>query len=118
MRTYELTLVLRPSLKDTDRKKLIDEIKGFAKGSKVSKEEEWGQKPLSYPIKRELAGFYVNYVLEMENIPMDFEKRLITSDGVLRHLLVRGRETTTKVADKPSIEEKPKNKAIKTKAKK
>lgn len=89
MRVYELVLVLKSSLSEKEREKLIDTIKSWLKDVKVAKEEVWGQKPLAYKIKRELAGFYHKMDLELESVPSDFEKRLLTHESVLRHLLLR-----------------------------
>ena len=55
MRLYELVLVLRTSLSEADRKKLVDQVKKALGDIKVTKEEEWGQKPLAYAIKKEIA---------------------------------------------------------------
>ncbi|HBB76289.1 MAG: 30S ribosomal protein S6 [Candidatus Levybacteria bacterium GW2011_GWC1_40_19] len=91
MRKYDLVLVLRTSLKEADRKKILSGVKDSLKDAKISKEEDWGQKPLSYPIKREVSGFYVNIDIESENaLPSDFEKRITSQDSVLRHILIRG----------------------------
>ena len=89
MRNYELTLVLRSKLDDKARKKILESVKGWLKNLKVNKEEEWGQKPLAYPIKKEQAGYYVMLQLEGENLPSDVERRLFLADEVLRHLLIR-----------------------------
>ena len=90
MRLYELVLVLNPALDEKSRKKIIDDVKSWMKDVKVASEEEWGQKPLAYKIKRQMAGFYHFMKLETENvIPGDFEKRILNTDDVLRHLLVR-----------------------------
>lgn len=90
MRIYDLVLVFKSSLAEDKRKKLVDTITGFANGAKVTKNEEWGSKPLSYPIKKELSGHYVYVTLESEEgVPTDFEKRILAQDDVLRHLLVR-----------------------------
>lgn len=90
MRAYDLVIILRPSLKDTERKKLIESIKSLLTGMKVTKEEEWGQKPLAYIIKREVAGYYYFFNLETEStIPAGFEQKLFTNENVLRHLLLR-----------------------------
>lgn len=90
MRLYELVLVLKTTLSEPQRKKLLEQIKEQLKGLKVTKEEEWGQKPLAYKIKREFAGFYVLMQLESETgIEKGFEKRLTTNEDVLRHLLIR-----------------------------
>jgi small subunit ribosomal protein S6 len=80
MRLYELVLVLKTSLSEAERTKVLDAIK----------DEDWGQKPLSYKIKKEAAGVYHMLKLEGENpVPADFEARLLRNDNVLRHLLVR-----------------------------
>lgn len=90
MRKYDLVVVLRSSLKDSERKKLIDSIKTSLKGMKIAKEEEWGQKPLAYNIKKEAAGNYFLFKLETEEtIPAGFEQKLLTNDNILRHLLLR-----------------------------
>jgi ribosomal protein S6 len=96
MRKYELVLVMRPSLKEADRKKLLETVKGWLGKVNVANEEDWGQKALSYPIKKENAGHYYKLDLETvsatdeeETIPQDFETRVIRNDGVIRHLLLR-----------------------------
>lgn len=90
MRLYELVLVLRTSLSDANRKKLLKEIKEDLGDIKVTKDDEWGQKPLAYSIKKELAGVY--HVLHLEGekgVPEGFETSLLRNDNILRHLLVR-----------------------------
>ena len=89
MRLYELVLVLRTKLSDKDRKKVIETIKGWLQDVKVTKEEELGQKPLAYPIKKEVAGYYAVLYLEGETMSSEVERRILQTDDVLRHLLIR-----------------------------
>ena len=89
MRSYELILVTKASLTDTLRKKLITIIKTLLKDLKIVKENEVGQKSLAYKIKRETSGFYLDFTLEGETIPQDFEKKLLENENILRHLLLR-----------------------------
>ncbi len=89
MRVYELVLVLKTSLTTDKRKKLLDTVRGWLKDAKIIKEEDWGQKVLSYPIKKEINGFYTFLQVEIEQITSDFEKKLLTQEHVLRHLLLR-----------------------------
>lgn len=90
MRAYEMVLVLKTSLSQAQREKLLETIKGWFGEAKVKKEEEWGQKPLSYPIKKEVSGFYARLWLESEKgVSLDLEKRLLANENVLRHLLIR-----------------------------
>jgi ribosomal protein S6 len=89
MRSYELILVIKSSLTDAVRKKLIAGIKSLLKDLKVSDEKEVGKKTLAHTIKKETTGVYLSLELEGESIPQGFEKRLIENDDVLRHLLLR-----------------------------
>jgi small subunit ribosomal protein S6 len=90
MRTYELVLVLKASLSETQQKKLTDAIKTWLGDAKIAKSDDWGKKPLSYPIKKEVAGVYLDWHLDTGNsIPQDFEKKLLNNDDILRHLLIR-----------------------------
>ena len=89
MRLYELVLVLKTSLSEKEREKFLETVKGYLKDFKIT-EDHWGQKPLAYKIKHEVAGVYHKLELEGEgSLPADFEKRLIHFDQVLRHLLLR-----------------------------
>jgi len=127
MRTYQLVLVLRPTLSDPEKKKITDLIKGWLKDVKIVKEDEWGKKPLSYKIKKEDSGFFLNYYLETDGVvPFDFEKRLLANEDVLRHLLVKSEiknkkskvEKTEKQAEeKPKAKPTVKKKETKTKKK-
>ncbi len=90
MRLYEFVLVIKTSLSDAEKKKLLDTVKSWLKDVKVVSEEEWGSKALRYKIKREQMGVYYKFELEGEGgLPTDFEKRLLAQDNILRHLVIR-----------------------------
>lgn len=89
MRKYELVVVLKSSLKEADRKKIVDTIKTELKDAKEIAVNEWGQKPLAYNIKKEFSGFYIQFKFDIENIPAGFEQKLFTNEEILRHLLLR-----------------------------
>ena len=90
MRTYDLVVVIRPSVKDTERKKLIETIKSWLKDAKIIKENDWGQKPLAYSIKKEIAGYYYQFQLESENgLAKGLEQRILRNESIIRHLLLR-----------------------------
>lgn len=90
MRIYEVVVVFKTTLAEAQRKKLVDTIKELVKNLKITKEEEWGQKAFSYPIKKETSGYFIFLGLEGDApISADFEKRLIHNEQVLRHLVVR-----------------------------
>lgn len=90
MQSYKLVLVLKSSLSEAERKKFFETLKLWLKDLKIVKENEWGQKTLSYAIRKETSGFYIELVLEGDNrVDFDFEKKLKTADGVLRHVLLK-----------------------------
>ena len=90
MQTYKLVLVLKSSISEPERKKFFENLKIWLKDLKIIKENEWGQKSLSYSIKKESSGLYLELILEGDGkIPYDFENKLKTSDNILRHLLLR-----------------------------
>ena len=89
MRTYELVLILKPSLNSAQRQKIIETVKAWLKNVKITKEDEWGQKPLAYAIKKEVSGSYLDLHFEAEMVADDFEKKLLANKDVLRHLLLR-----------------------------
>lgn len=88
MRNYQLVLVLKASLTDANRKKLLETVKGFLKSVKFSKEEDLGEKQLAYPIKKESKGIYYNFLFEAEDIA-GLDKRLLGNEDILRFLLLR-----------------------------
>ncbi len=89
MRLYDLILVLKTSLSEKEREKLLDTVKADLKGFKI-KDDHWGQKPLAYKIKREVAGVYHKLELEGDGIlSTDMVKKLINNESVLRHLIIR-----------------------------
>lgn len=87
---YELALVLQGSLSEEKRKKLLEAVKGLLRDIKITKEESIGEKVLSYPIKGKKSGFY--FLLSWETnsaVDPSFEKKLLTNEDILRHLLIR-----------------------------
>ena len=89
MRIYELVLVVKPTVKEADRKKVIEQVKEWLGKVKFSKEEDWGQKALAYPIKKQDSGHYYMMEIEADNVPVGFETRIIQNANILRHLLLR-----------------------------
>lgn len=90
MRMYELVLVIKDSLTEEKRKKLIESVKSWLKTMKVTREDAWGVKAFAYPIKKERSGYYFVMAFEGVNgIATDFEKKILTNENILRHLLFR-----------------------------
>lgn len=88
MRSYKVVLILKSDLGKEKKAKLLESIEKMF-GAKSTKIEELGEKKLAYTIKREKKGDYAVMNLEAETINSDFEKRMLITDGILRHLTIR-----------------------------
>lgn len=92
MNSYLLTLVLKPKMDEKERKVLLDSVTKKITGSdgKVTKEDLWGVRTLTYPIKRETSGFYAHF--EISSDPKNakgLDKFLDLEEDILRYLLIR-----------------------------
>ncbi len=88
MNKYALTLVLKPDLEEKARKELLDSV--TKKMGENVKEELWGIRDLTYPIKKFTKGYYIHYFFEADPktiAPLD--KALKIEEDILRYLLVR-----------------------------
>ena len=92
MYSYNLTLVLKPDLTEAERKTLLASVtkKLIGEDGKIDKEDMWGSKDLSYPIKKQTKGFFVHY--EATTDPKNgkaIDNTLKLEEDILRYLLVR-----------------------------
>lgn len=92
LRKYEITTVVSSDLPMEERNnlhKLIGEYLDKSKGSILS-EEDWGEKRLAYPIKKNDKGIYSHYKLELDSESVaELENKLRLNDNFLRILLVK-----------------------------
>ncbi len=90
MRPYELTVVFHPDLEiDLDAPVAKIEQAVEAAGGKVVKRDNWGKRRLAYRIRRQDFGVYVLLEILMDPAKVrGFEKNLLITEEVIRHLLV------------------------------
>jgi small subunit ribosomal protein S6 len=92
MVSYELAVVLAPTVEDEGLQTQIDAIsrRVTALGGTVNKADVWGRRQLAYPIKKFHEGHYVLFDLQMPpNAVASLERDLRISETVIRHLVVR-----------------------------
>ena len=91
MRTYELMIIVDPTLEEEALQSQIEaiteritQLKGQVAGAKI-----WGRRRLAYPIKKFNEGQYVLFTLQLlpESVK-DIERGLKISETVIRHLVV------------------------------
>lgn len=75
---------LRKELLETMKKKMLGE------DGKISKENLWGVKDLSYPIQHLTKGYYAHFEFETQpSVAKDLDKNLKVEEDIIRYLLVR-----------------------------
>lgn len=85
-----MTLVLKKDLKEEDREKLLKKLKLWLDKGKILSSNTWGEKELSYPIKKETRGEFLFLEMEMEaEKGGEIKKKLRLEDDVLRYLLIQ-----------------------------
>lgn len=92
MRDYELVVILSSQIEPKEQEDLINQIKEILTNlkAKTIKVDNWGRKLFSYPIKKQLQGFYsqFNFSLEAKKI-IDLDKKLKANEKILRFLLIK-----------------------------
>lgn len=88
MNKYLLTLLINDKVSEKDRKELISSVtRNFGK---VVKEDLWGSRYLSYPIKHNEKAFYAHFEFESEpNKISGLDKLLKLNEDIIRYLLIR-----------------------------
>lgn len=91
MRRYETIVILHPSLSQEDRQPFLDTLTSLVPEPQglLIKLDEWGQKRLSYEIKKQTRGFYV--LLEYCGggaLVKELERNLRLDDRVLKFMTV------------------------------
>jgi small subunit ribosomal protein S6 len=84
MSKYDLTFLLN---EEAELKVLKDVVASL--DCKIIKEEKWGEKTLSYPIKGNTKANYYQWHLEMPKANvMEFRKKLQFNEKLIRYLLL------------------------------
>lgn len=95
MRTYELTVILRPDLAEEALNEAVESVKAWigADGNDVQRVDHWGRRRLAYAINDHREGHYVLFEVTIKPESIDeIERNLKLSDAILRYLLVRADE--------------------------
>ena len=90
MREYELTYLVSDDILEKDLNKVTGKISGIisAEGGKVSKEEVWGRRKLTYPINKQNFATYVTVWFEVEKEKIvEIEHELRVDPQIIRHLI-------------------------------
>jgi len=89
---YEIGFIVTPEVNEEEVKKIIESITATIKKAKgvIENLDEWGRKKLSFPIKKNLEGYYVFIQTEVDGaIIADLERRMKQMEKVLRFITLR-----------------------------
>lgn len=92
MANYELMAIIDPSLSETDRNELINELKSNLEknSAKVEKEDVWGDKKMAYKINKSDRWFYILYELDMDGKQIkDLSKTINLNKNIWRYMFVK-----------------------------
>jgi small subunit ribosomal protein S6 len=90
--TYDLTLLLDPDAEEAARAKIVADARAAIEArGELERLDEWGTRPLSYPIERKRAADY--YLLQFHastpELLADLQRSLRITDGILRFRLIK-----------------------------
>ncbi len=88
MNNYQLTVLVKNELDEKSRRVLLDEVvKQFGK---LSKEDLWGARSLTYPIAHQDRAFYAHFEFEAEPQTISaLDKNLKLNEDIIRFLLTK-----------------------------
>ena len=93
MRQYELIVIISPQVADEEVPDTIDRLIRHpieGQGGEIQEVNQWGRRKLAYPIQKQLEGNYVLTQLRLDPLrTRELEQRLLISEDVIRHLLIR-----------------------------
>ena len=121
VKQYETVFIANPDLSDVQMKEAVAKYTGFIKenGGEVVYEEDWGLKPMAYPIQHKTSGFY--YLIQFKADPAfvaQLETQYHRDERIIRFLTValdkhaeayaeRRRNNKQAKAAAPAVEEQP-----------
>jgi len=92
MRLYEGLFAIQPDLSQEENKKVVAKIEGeiTKAGGNIESSQEWGRRPLAYPIRKKREGLY--YLLHFRIPPqavVTLRRAYRLNEGVLTSLITK-----------------------------
>lgn len=89
---YEMTYILDGVLSEDQIKDLVGRVDKFitSNGGEILESDDWGMKPLAYPIRNRNNGYYVNLFFRSDSeLPGKIDRTLRIEESVLRFLVLK-----------------------------
>ena len=92
MRNYQSVLILKPDLDEAQVEESVNKITAILKkfGGSILKLDKWGKKRLSYRVRKNKFGFYLNiyHTCEPDGVP-NLEKEYQLYDLIIKYMVIR-----------------------------
>ena len=104
---YETVMVLSMKQGEEGVQAIIEKIKALIeKHAVLQSVDEWGKRKLAYLINKESEGYYVLMNFESEaEFPAELDRIYKITDGIMRSLIIKKPEVSSKVATKAAEQE-------------
>ena len=104
---YETVMVISMKQGEEGIQAIIEKIKALIeKHAVLQSVDEWGKRKLAYLINKESEGYYVLMNFESEaEFPAELDRIYKITDGIMRSLIIKKPEISSKVAVKENEQE-------------
>ena len=87
---YEVVYILDPALGEEGIAAMIEKFKALVETQgTVSEVDEWGKRPLAYPINDLTEGYYVLMTFTAEpSLPAKIDRVMKITEGVMRSMII------------------------------
>ncbi|GAB7022654.1 30S ribosomal protein S6 [Salidesulfovibrio brasiliensis] len=92
MASYETLLLLSPELGEEGRKEIVEKVSGIIanQGGELTETDEWGMRPLAYPVQKQSRGYYVRLVFNAPGaLIAEMERIIRITDGIFKFITVK-----------------------------
>ncbi len=90
--TYDLVLILDPQVEDGVRRKIVADTRAAIEaGGELLRHDDWGERPLAYPIERHPGGEYhlLQFHVSDAGLLSGLDRTLRITDGLLRFRIIK-----------------------------
>ena len=90
--TYDLMLLIDPQAEETTRAKIVADARAAIEGQgELLRHDEWGERPLTYPIERRTSAEYhlLQFHAGTPELLAALDRSLRITDGILRFRIIK-----------------------------
>lgn len=89
---YETLVLLSPELAEENRKEILENLTGIVgrEGGNMVETDDWGMRPLAYPVEKQTRGYYVRLVYDAPGaLVAELERNIRITDGIFKFMTVK-----------------------------